>query len=218
MRLKRILTLLVAVVAMFMTTVSAQPGGGMGGGMGGPGGGMGGPRGGQGGPERMGGSSIDPVAMTGYFEIDAEKAIKKCKVKDEASKSAMRTLLADFAIKSGDVYSTHPEEFANMEEMKDMIAAAQMGESSDDMRTKMRSMMEGTMVVKREMTELHKTLNAGVEAVLADDEKSLSRWKLYYKDLCESNNFSDRAPRQRGEGSEGGRPEGGPGGGGMGGF
>ncbi len=227
MKLKRFVTLFTACVALFMTTISAQPGGG---GMGGPGGGMGGgPGSGQGGPGAMGGgSSMDPIAMTGYFEMDAEKAIKKCKVKSEEAKSTMRKLFADFAIGSGDVFTSHPEEFAKLEEMKKMIAAAQMGESSDGMRSSMRSMMEGSMTIKREMTPLHKTLNSGVEAVLADNEKSLSRWKLYYKDICDSNNYSERERRQSregGEGFEGGQRGGMEGGqrgmgapGGMGGF
>ncbi len=224
MKFKRILTLLTASVALFMTTISAQPGGG---GMGGPGGGMGGPSG-QGGPPSGSSSSIDPIAMTGYFEIDVDKAIKKCKVKSESEKSAIRKVFADFVIGSGDVYASHPEEFASLEEMKALIAEAQMGESSTDMRTQMRSMMAGTMKIKQEMTPLHKTLNSGVEEILADNEKSLNRWKIYYQDICESNNYSDRERRQRsGEGEEGGqqrggmdgsqRGMGGPGGG-MGGF
>ncbi|MFI3290201.1 MAG: hypothetical protein SNH55_05140 [Rikenellaceae bacterium] len=225
MKLKRFVTLFTACVALFMTTISAQPGGG---GMGGPGGGMGGPMGGQGGPGAMGGgsSSMDPVAMTGYFEMDVEKAIKKCKVKSEEAKSTMRKLFAEFAIGSGNVYTSYPEEFVNLEEMKKMIAAAQMGESSDDMRSSMKSMMESSMTIKREMTPLHKALNSGIEEVLAESEKSLSRWKLYYKDICDSNNYSERERRQsRGEGEEGGqrggmeggqRGMGGPGG--MGGF
>lgn len=220
MRLREIALLCMAMAAISVTTISAQPGGGgMGGRMGGSGGGMGGPR------MMMNEGSMDPVAMTGYFELDAKQTIKKIKVKDDAEKREVERLIGDYTAASRVVYDKHAEEFVALEEVSELIASSQMVEMSDDDRTKMRSMMQGSVAIKSEMLAIHKSLKEGMENLLADNEKSLDRWQIYYQDICDSNNFSEREPRQREEGNERGGMRGpgggmrGPGGGmGMGGF
>lgn len=228
MRLKRISGLLIAIAALFMTTVSAQGGMGMGGGMSG---GMGGMGGGSRGPMPSQ-RAIDPIAMTGYFEFDIDRLTKKIKVTDAATKTEIRKVMADFLIASGDVYNEYQATFADLEILKDIMKEAQEGGSPDMSQLDMKTVMEGSRAIRKEMIVHHKDMQANMEALLADNEKSLSRWKLYYDDICDSHNFTteDRPMRgqrgQRGEGDEEGRPEGGPpeggmggpGGGGMGGF
>ncbi len=192
-------------------------GGGMGGGMG-----MSRQGGSMRGPAPMTQRSMDPIAMTGYFEFDVDKLIKKIKVTNEATKTEIRKIVAEFLIASGDVYAEHQSTFDDLEVLKALVEEAQDGGSPDMTQIDMKTVMTNSREIRTAMIVLHKDLQAGMEALLADNEKSLSRWKLYYEDVCETNNFTteERQGRgQRGERGEGGegRPEGGPPDGGMGG-
>ncbi|MFR9603021.1 MAG: hypothetical protein SNG02_04015 [Rikenellaceae bacterium] len=191
---------IIMLFALTMTTALAQPGGG-GGGMGGGPGGMGGrPEGGMGMQE---GAMPQIVEMAGYFTIDSEDVIKKVKIKDEATKTAVRKAI----IKYTEGYETTSlkcaNEIAAIKSVQSKLADSQSDRSG--MRELMQGIQEQTAAVRAEMLPLHKELSeTDMPALL--DEKTAEKWAKYYSSLCQSKGFRLNQPqrRERGEGGEGG--------------
>ncbi len=208
MNFTRVSLLLVALFTAFTIELSAQPGGG-GGGMGGGGG----RSGGRGPGMMMQGGDIDLVASCGVFEIEAKDIIKKNKVKDPELVSGVEQLVSNYIIAYGDVCAEYREQIEMLEEKSEELTELQSSGDMSNMRTVMQPIMEAARPIREKMTAIHKSLDEGMKALFANDEKALSRWTIYYAGVCEDNGFSTRERQQRGNGENGERPQRGEGGG-----
>ncbi len=244
MKISRVLSLIAMsfAFAIGVESATAQPGGG-GGGMGG---GMGGPGGGMGGPGMMGmQSEVSIEATMGLFEIDKEAVIKRCKVKDDATKAKVTKLVNSYLIEMEDLKTELESTMPSKDSGGQRGQRGQRGQEGDDSSTQQerpsrdqmsssdRSEMQAKMKARRETmakfkercTAMHETLKSGLKESLS--EKQFKGWEKYYKGLCQDNYFGEYSMQQgQGEGQGGGMRGqggglGGPGGGmggGMGGF
>ncbi len=155
----------------------------------------------------MQGGDIDLVASCGVFEIEAKDIIKKNRVKDPVYVESIEKLVANYIIGYGDVCAEYREQIEMLEDKSEELSEMQSTGDMSQMRSKMQPIMQAARPIREKMVAIHKSLDEGMKALLANDERALGRWMIYYSGVCEDNSFSTRERPQRGEGGYGNRPQ-----------